>query len=63
MKRRKGGGDYGADCCSERYALLHELSSIVEQATNCIIRTDPDFNITYMNPAAEALTGYTLAEV
>ncbi|NMC32327.1 MAG: PAS domain S-box protein [Veillonellaceae bacterium] len=62
MKRRKGG-DYGADCCSERYALLYELSSIVEQATNGIIRTDPDFNITYMNRAAEELTGYTLAEV
>ncbi len=55
--------DYSADCCSDRYALLQELASIVEQATDCIIRTDPDFNITYMNQAAEKLTGYTLAEV
>ncbi len=55
--------DYSADCCSDRYALLQELASIVEQATDCIIRTDPELNITYMNRAAENLTGYTLAEV
>ena len=55
--------DYSADCCSDRFALLQELASIVEQATDCIIRTDPEFNITYMNRAAETLTGYTLAEV
>jgi len=55
--------DYSADCCSDRFALLQELAGIVEQATDCIIRTDPEFNITYMNRAAETLTGYTLAEV
>ena len=60
LKKRR---DYSADCCSDRYALLQELASIVEQATDCIIRTDPEFNITYMNRAAEKLTGYTLAEV
>lgn len=62
MKLRKHR-DYSVDCCSERYALLQELSSIVEQAPDCIIRTDAEFNITYMNRAAEKLTGYTLAEV
>jgi len=42
---------------------LHQLSSIVEQADEMIILTDSEFKITYMNHAAEKITGYTLAEV
>ena len=41
---------------------LHQLSSIVEQASDSIIRTDQDFYITYMNRSAEQLSGYSLQE-
>ncbi len=42
---------------------LQQLSSIVEQAEEMIIYTDSEFNISYMNPAAERITGYALDEV
>lgn len=40
-----------------------ELSNIVEQSDEAIIRTDDQFRITYMNKAAEILTGYNLPEI
>ncbi|MCP4705946.1 MAG: PAS domain S-box protein, partial [candidate division Zixibacteria bacterium] len=42
---------------------LAELSSIVEQSTDSIIKTDTDFLITYMNHAAEKLFGWKLEEI
>ncbi|MFP4531586.1 MAG: PAS domain S-box protein [Desulfobacterales bacterium] len=39
------------------------LSSMVEQSTDAMVSTSPDFKITYVNPAAEELFGYSLAEL
>lgn len=47
----------------EREEYSHHLSNIVEQIHEPILETDTDFCITYMNRAAEQLTGYTLEEV
>ena len=41
---------------------LYHLSRLVEQTSDSIIRMDSDFKITYMNRAAEVLTGYLLRE-
>ncbi len=46
-----------------REEQAHHLSNIVEQVYEPIIETDTAFNITYMNAAAEELTGYALEEV
>ncbi|MFH1738500.1 MAG: PAS domain S-box protein, partial [bacterium] len=42
---------------------LRFLSSIVEQVSDSILVTDPDFKITYMNLAAEELFGYTMEDL
>ena len=42
---------------------LSELSSMVEQSADGILRTDTDFRITYMNRTAEDLFGWQLEEV
>ena len=40
-----------------------QLSSAVEQATECIVITDTNGKIQYVNPAFEKITGYSRAEV
>ncbi|MBD3197227.1 MAG: PAS domain S-box protein [Candidatus Lokiarchaeota archaeon] len=42
---------------------IMNLSSITRESTDAIIRRDMDFNITYMNPAAEKLFGWKLSEI
>jgi PAS domain S-box-containing protein len=42
---------------------LRLLSSVTQQVSDSTIITDPQFNITYMNRAAQELLGYTLNEV
>ncbi len=42
---------------------LRLLSSVTQQVSDATIITDPNFNITYMNQAAEEMFGYTLDEV
>jgi PAS domain S-box-containing protein len=42
---------------------LRLLSSVTQQVTDSTVITDPDFNITYINQAAEDMFGYTLDEV
>ena len=42
---------------------LRLLSSVTQQVSDSTIITDPDFNITYINKAAEDMFGYTLDEV
>lgn len=42
---------------------LRLLSRAVEQSPACIVMTDPAGNITYVNPAFTAVTGYALDEV
>jgi PAS domain S-box-containing protein len=42
---------------------LRLLSSVTQQVSDSTIITDPKFNITYMNRAAQDLLGYTLDEV
>jgi PAS domain S-box-containing protein len=42
---------------------LLTLSRAVEQSRACIVITDPDANIKYVNPIFEETTGYTFAEV
>jgi len=42
---------------------LERVSSMVTQSTEAMILTDSDFCITYMNPAAEEMYGFTLEEV
>ncbi len=42
---------------------IYSLSQIAEQSTDGIIKTDKDFKINYMNPAAEELFGYTFEEL
>ena len=44
-------------------AQLRLLSSVTQQVTDSIIITDLQFNITYMNQAAQDLFGYTFEEV
>jgi PAS domain S-box-containing protein len=41
---------------------LRLLSSVTQQVSDSTIITDPNFNITYMNQAAQGLYGYTLEE-
>ncbi len=47
----------------ERENQLRLLSSMVEQSADPMVRTDADYRITYMNPAAERHYGCTLEEV
>lgn len=47
----------------EREAALRKLSSAVESGADNVIITDPNGVIEYVNPAFEALTGYTMLEV
>ncbi len=42
---------------------LRLLSSVTKQITDSTMITDPQFNITYMNQAAEDMFGYTFEEV
>ena len=42
---------------------LLTLSRAIEQSPACIMITDPDSNIQYVNPVFETTTGYPLAEV
>jgi two-component system NtrC family sensor kinase len=42
---------------------LRLLSSVTQQVSDSTIITDPDFNITYMNQAAQDLFGYNIDEV
>ena len=42
---------------------LRLLTEIVEQSTDSIIYTDPDFRITYVNQATEELFGWSLQEL
>ncbi len=42
---------------------LRLLSSVTKQVSDSTIITDPDFNITFMNQAAEDLFGYSFEEV
>ncbi|MFY7906408.1 MAG: PAS domain S-box protein, partial [Burkholderiaceae bacterium] len=39
------------------------LAGVVKSATNLVVITDPQGCITWVNPAFETLTGYTMAEV
>ena len=48
--------------CKKGQTQLYHLSRLVEQTSDSIIRMDSAFNITYMNRAAEILTGYLLKE-
>jgi two-component system, cell cycle sensor histidine kinase and response regulator CckA len=47
----------------EQPPLRDQLAMAVEQAGESIIITNPDGLITYVNPAFERITGYTLAEL
>jgi len=47
----------------KREKRLKELSTITEKTTDAIIKTDLEFHITYINPAAEELFGWKLEEV
>ncbi|MBN2760984.1 MAG: PAS domain-containing protein [Rhodobacteraceae bacterium] len=49
----------GAQLQSQR---VRQLVQVAEQASNLIMLTDPDRHIRWMNAAAVARTGYTLAE-
>jgi PAS domain S-box-containing protein len=42
---------------------LRLLSSVTQQVMDSIVITDPNYNITYINQAAEDMFGYTLDEV
>ena len=42
---------------------LHSLSEIARQSLESLIQTDTEFRITYVNPAAEELYGWTLDEL
>lgn len=42
---------------------LRQLSQAVEQSPVCVVITDMDINITYVNPRFEQLTGYASEEV
>jgi two-component system NtrC family sensor kinase len=42
---------------------LRLLGSVTQQVSDSTVITDPDYNITYMNKAAEKMFGYTLDEV
>jgi len=42
---------------------LRQLSQAVEQSPVCVVITDMDVNITYVNPRFEQLTGYASEEV
>ncbi|NEV63398.1 PAS domain-containing sensor histidine kinase [Thiorhodococcus minor] len=44
-------------------ARLHMLSRVVEQSADAVLLTDIDFRINYVNPAFEALFGWTLDEL
>jgi len=47
----------------QRENALHQLSAAVEQSPVSVVITDPEGNITYVNPRFTTLTGYTPAEV
>lgn len=61
--------DQGTSCTdfhksfNHKAAQLHQLGMAVEQAGESIIITDADGLITYVNPAFERTTGYTLNEL
>jgi len=40
-----------------------QLANVVRQSDDAIIQTDKEFRITYMNPKAEALFGYSFSEM
>ncbi|HKJ07571.1 MAG TPA: EAL domain-containing protein [Gammaproteobacteria bacterium] len=42
---------------------MHKLSQVVRQAADAIMITDPDGMIEYVNPAFEAISGYSRGEV
>ena len=42
---------------------IQKLSMAVEQSPVCVVITDLDANIEYVNPAFEFITGYTLSEI
>ncbi|GJQ62557.1 MAG: hypothetical protein SCALA702_16100 [Melioribacteraceae bacterium] len=42
---------------------LRVMSTVVDQSPVCIILTDNDFNITYVNPIFSSSTGYTFSEI
>lgn len=42
---------------------LRVMSTVVEQSPVCIILTDSNFNITYVNPIFSSSTGYTFSEI
>ena len=46
----------------EQATLLYKLSSAIEQTADIVIITDRDGVIEYVNPAFEAVTGFTSAE-
>lgn len=46
----------------EREQLVERLQLILERMPIACILSDPDFHITYWNPAAEQIFGYTAAE-
>lgn len=47
----------------ERNALIHRLSTALEQSANVIVITDRHGVIEYANPSMEEITGYSVAEV
>ncbi|AGF77959.1 PAS domain S-box/diguanylate cyclase (GGDEF) domain-containing protein [Desulfocapsa sulfexigens DSM 10523] len=47
----------------EQNALIHRLSTALEQSANVIVITDRDGVIEYVNPSMEEITGYSVAEV
>jgi PAS domain S-box-containing protein len=46
----------------ELFAQTHLLKTITDTATTAIVMTDKSSCVTFMNPAAEAMTGYSEAE-
>ena len=47
----------------DREEKLKELSTITKKTTDAIVKTNKQFQINYMNPAAEKLFGWSLKEV
>ncbi len=48
---------------AEHEALRHELEAVTGNATLALFMADESRRCTYMNPAAEQMTGFTLAEL
>lgn len=66
LPREQGGALVRVEELAERKPvaeLLHRLSTAVGRSPECIVITDPEGNIEYVNSGFEELTGYSFAEV